>query len=108
MPTPPASSTTTLPDIRTGTTDSRQIIIDRFVTPAGGTVGADGTFQLPIGLALGLIAPAGDGTGVQRPPVAVNNVQRLGELLRLGYTAIIIQIDDTNLDLEEELDGAAQ
>jgi filamentous hemagglutinin family protein len=96
------------PVIGTGTTDARQIIIDRFVAPAGGTVRTDGTFQLPIGLALGLIAPAGDGSGVQRPPVAVNNVQRLGELLRLGYTAIIIQIDDTNLDLEEELVGAAQ
>ena len=93
------------PVIGTGITDARKIIIDRFVIPAGGTVSANGEIQLPTGLALGLIAPAGDGKSNQRPPVVVNSVSRLGELLRVGYTAIIIQLDDSNLDVEEELAG---
>jgi|GEM_PF-1060635 len=93
------------PIIGSGTTEARQIIIDRFVVPAGGTVAANGEIQLPVGLALGLIAPAGNGQDGQRPAVVVNNVARLGELLRIGYTAIIIQLDDSNVDLEEELAG---
>ncbi|MBB4838580.1 filamentous hemagglutinin family protein [Sphingomonas kyeonggiensis] len=93
------------PVIGTGTTDARQIIIDTFVIPAGGRVAANGEIQLPTGLALGLIAPAGDGRSNQRPPVVVNSVSRLGELLRVGYTAIIIQLDDSNLEVEEELAG---
>lgn len=82
--------------------DARQIIIDSFLPLGGGTVNADGEIQLPIGFAIGLIAPAGRGEG-QRPAVVVNNVQRLGELLRIGYTAIIIQIDESGLDIEQEL-----
>jgi len=93
------------PIIGSGTTEARQIIIDRFVVPAGGTVAANGEIQLPVGLALGLIAPAGNGQDGQRPAVVVNNVARLGELLRIGYTAIIIQLDDSNANLEEELAG---
>ncbi|MDQ0251468.1 filamentous hemagglutinin family protein [Sphingomonas kyeonggiensis] len=93
------------PVIGSGTADARQILIDTFVRPAGGSVSANGEIQLPVGLALGLIAPAGNGQGSQRPAVVVNNVARLGELLRIGYTAIIIQLDETNLDLEEELAG---
>lgn len=80
----------------------RQLIIDTFLAPAGGSVDANGQISLPAGLALGLIAPAGRGEG-QRPAVVVNNVQRLGELLRDGYTAIIIQIDESGLDIEQEL-----
>jgi filamentous hemagglutinin family protein len=93
------------PVIGSGTTDARQIIIDTFIIPTRGTVSANGEIQLPAGLALGLIAPAGNGKGGQRPAVVVNSVQRLGELLRQGYTAIIIQLDETNLDLEEEVAG---
>ncbi|MFS2108832.1 beta strand repeat-containing protein [Sphingomonas sp. Sphisp140] len=93
------------PVIGSGTADARQILIDTFVRPAGGSVSANGEIQLPVGLALGLIAPAGNGQDSQRPAVVVNNVSRLGELLRIGYTAIIIQLDETNLDLEEELAG---
>ncbi|MEP9360250.1 filamentous hemagglutinin N-terminal domain-containing protein [Sphingomonas sp. KR3-1] len=93
------------PVVGNGTTDARQILIDTFIIPAHGTVSTNGEVQLPAGLALGLIAPAGNGSGGQRPAVVVNNVQRLGELLRLGYTAIIIQLDDSNLDVEEELAG---
>ncbi|MES2498090.1 MAG: filamentous hemagglutinin N-terminal domain-containing protein [Pseudomonadota bacterium] len=85
-----------------GAIDSRKIIIDTFVAPAGGSVAANGEISLPAGLALGLIAPAGRGEG-SRPPVVVNTVQRLGELLRMGYTAIIIQIDESGLDIEQEL-----
>jgi len=76
-----------------------------FVIPARGTVSANGEIQLPTGLARGLIAPAGEGKSNQRPPVVVTNVSRLGELLRIGYTAIIIQLDNSNLDIEEELAG---
>ncbi|MDG2535998.1 filamentous hemagglutinin N-terminal domain-containing protein [Sphingomonas sp. HITSZ_GF] len=93
------------PVVGSGTTDARQIIIDSFIIPTRGTVSANGEIQLPAGLALGLIAPAGNGQGGQRPPVVVNSVQRLGELLRQGYTAIIIQLDESNLDLEEEVAG---
>ncbi|NYT40295.1 filamentous hemagglutinin N-terminal domain-containing protein [Sphingomonas sp. R-74633] len=93
------------PVIGSGTTDARQIIIDTFIIPTRGTVSANGEIQLPAGLALGLIAPAGNGQGGQRPAVVVNNVQRLGELLREGYTAIIIQLDESNLDVEEEVAG---
>ena len=94
------------PVVGSGTTDARQIIIDTFIIPTRGTVSANGEIQLPAGLALGLIAPAGNGQGGGgRPAVVVNNVQRLGELLREGYTAIIIQLDETNLDLEEEVAG---
>jgi len=43
-------------------------------------------------------------------PIAIGTgraakVSRLGELLRIGYTAIIIQLDSSNLDIEEELAG---
>ncbi|WP_213978981.1 filamentous hemagglutinin N-terminal domain-containing protein [Sphingomonas sp. dw_22] len=93
------------PVIGSGSVDARQIIIDRFVVPAGGIVSTNGEIQLPAGLALGLIAPAGND---RRPPVVVNSVQRLGELLRIGYTAIIIQLDERNLDLEEELNDPAR
>lgn len=96
------------PVIGSGKTDARQIIIDSFLRPAGSMLYADGSFELPLGLALGLIAPAGDGSGKARPPVVVNSVGRLGELLRQGYTAIIIQLDETNLELEEELAAAAE
>jgi filamentous hemagglutinin family protein len=94
------------PVIGRGTTNARQIIIDSFLAPLGAGVNAAGEIQLPVGLALGLIAPAGNGKGGQRPPVLVNHVDRLGELLRQGYTAIIIDLDESNLDLEEELNSA--
>jgi len=88
--------------VGTGQADARQILIDGFIAPVGGVVGPTGVIQLPVGLALALVSPAGDGAG-QRPAVLVNNVGRLGELLRLGYTAIVIQIDDSGLLIEEEL-----
>ncbi len=88
--------------VGTGSADARQILIDGFIAPAGGVVGPTGLIQLPVGLALALVSPAGEGEG-QRPAVLVNNVDRLGELLRLGYTAIVIQIDESGLFIEEEL-----
>src|SRR5690606_12306141 len=88
--------------------DSRQFLIDNFVVPAGGVVGSTGQIQLPVGLAIGLIAPAGEGAG-QRRPILVNDITRLGELLRLGYTAIIVQIGDgEEQGYEQELDIALQ
>jgi filamentous hemagglutinin family protein len=88
--------------IGTGSADARQILTDGFIAPVGGVVGPTGLIQLPVGLALALISPAGEGQG-QRPAVLVNDVNRLGELLRLGYTAIVIQIDESGLLIEEEL-----
>ncbi|MEH6665503.1 MAG: hypothetical protein V7678_11670, partial [Brevundimonas sp.] len=88
--------------VGTGQADARQILIDGFIAPVGGVVGPTGVIQLPVGLALALVSPAGEGAG-QRPAVLVNNVERLGELLRLGYTAIVVQIDESGLLIEEEL-----
>ena len=88
--------------VGTGSADARQILIDGFIAPVGGVVGPTGLIQLPVGLALALVSPAGAGEG-QRPAVLVNDVDRLGELLRLGYTAIVIQIDESGLLIEEEL-----
>jgi len=76
-----------------GNAASRQILTDNFLVSAGGIVGSNGQIQLPVGLAIALIAPAGEGEG-QRRPIIVNDIQRLGELLRLGYTAIVVQIDE--------------
>ena len=92
------------PVLGNGTAEARQIIRDSFLAPAGGTVGSSGEIQLPVGLALALIAPAGEGKG-NRPSIIVNNVYGLGELLRLGYTAIIIDIDQSGLAIEQELTG---
>ena len=90
-----------------GTAADRQILVDSFLAPAGGLVGSTGQIQLPVNFALALIAPAGDGSGAARQPIIVNSIDRLGELLRLGYTAIIIQIDG-NEAYEQELNLAAE
>jgi len=90
-----------------GTAADRQILVDSFLAPAGGLVGSTGQIQLPVNFALALIAPAGDGSGAARQPIIVNSIDRLGELLRLGYTAIIIQIDG-NEEYEQELNLAAE
>ncbi len=92
------------PVLGSGTAEARQIIRDSFLVPAGGTVGSSGEIQLPVGLAIALIAPAGEGKG-KRPSIIVNNVNGLGELLRLGYTAIIIDIDQSGLAIQQELTG---
>ncbi|KQY85045.1 hypothetical protein ASD25_08625 [Brevundimonas sp. Root1423] len=91
--------------VGSGSTDARQILVDRFLAPAGGIVGSSGVIQLPVNLAVALIAPAGEGRGNRRP-IVVNSIDRLGELLRLGYTAIIIQLDSGD-DYEQEIDLAA-
>lgn len=91
-----------------GETDARQVINYLFLVPAGGAIGASGEIVLPSGLVLGLIAPVGV-VSAGRSPVLVNSVDRLGELLRVGYTAIIIQLDEIGGEFERELsDGAAQ
>ena len=90
-----------------GIATDRQILVDSFLAPAGGVVGATGQIQLPVNFALALIAPAGDGSGTARQPILVNSIDRLGELLRLGYTAIIIQIDSGE-EYEQELNLAAE
>ncbi len=90
-----------------GTATDRQILVDTFLAPAGGVVGSTGQIQLPVNFALALIAPAGDGSGTARQPIIVNSIDRLGELLRLGYTAIIIQIDGEE-EYEQELNLAAE
>ena len=66
----------------------------------GGAVGAAGELVLPSGLSLALIAP--QGVSASRPPVIVNSVERLGELLREGYTAIIIDLGQSGLAEEQE------
>ncbi|WP_305096379.1 filamentous hemagglutinin N-terminal domain-containing protein [Croceibacterium aestuarii] len=90
------------PVVGGGNTDARQIINDRFLAPAGGVIGGQGEIILPSGLVMGLIAPAGMETA-GRPAVVVNSVDRLGELLRVGYTAVIIQLDQSSDDVEREL-----
>ena len=90
-----------------GTAADRQILVDSFLAPAGGVVGSTGQIQLPVNFALALIAPAGDGSGTVRRPILVNSIERLGELLRLGYTAIIVQIDGGE-EYEQELNLAAE
>ncbi|RZJ00486.1 MAG: filamentous hemagglutinin N-terminal domain-containing protein [Brevundimonas sp.] len=91
--------------IGSGSTDARQILVDKFLAPAGGVVGSNGQISLPVNLAVALIAPAGQGQGNRRP-IVVNSIDQLGELLRLGYTAIIIQLD-SGLPYEQEIDLAA-
>ncbi len=86
--------------------DIRQYLISQFLAPLGGVVGADGEIRLPANLAIGLIAPAGEGQG-NRLPIVVNSIERLGELLRLGYTAIIVELDQ-NAPYEQELDIAVE
>lgn len=89
-----------------GSAAIRQILVDSFVAPAGGVVGPNGQIELPVGLAIALIAPAGAGEG-QRRPIIVNDIARLGELLRLGYTAIVVQMDEGDEPaFEQELDLA--
>jgi len=88
------------PVIGNGETDARQIIVDAFLAPVGGAVGAAGELVLPSGLSLALIAPQGG--SASRPPVIVNSVERLGELLREGYTAIIIDLGQSGLAEEQE------
>ena len=90
------------PVVGSGQVNPRQIIIDTFLVPVGGSIGASGEIILPAGMALGLIGPAGG----QRPTVIVNSVEGLGDLLRRGYTAIIIQIDESGLELEREASEA--
>jgi hypothetical protein len=89
--------------IGAGSTDARQILIDQFLAPVGGVVGAGGQIRLPVNLAVALIPPAGQG---DRRPIVVNSIDRLGELLRLGYTAIIVQLD-SGAAYEQEIDLAA-
>jgi hypothetical protein len=91
--------------VGSGSADARQILIDQFLAPAGGVVGSTGQIQLPVNLAVALIAPAGEGQGNRRP-IVVNSIDRLGELLRLGYTAIIVQLDSGE-PYEQEIDLAA-
>ncbi|MDY6923141.1 MAG: right-handed parallel beta-helix repeat-containing protein [Pseudomonadota bacterium] len=89
-----------------GSATARQILVDSFLAPVGGLVGPTGLIQLPVGLAIALIAPAGEGEG-QRRPIIVNDIERLGELLRLGYTAIVVQMDEGDQPaFEQELDLA--
>ncbi|HWJ69187.1 MAG TPA: right-handed parallel beta-helix repeat-containing protein [Sphingobium sp.] len=90
------------PVVGNGDISPSQIIIDRFVLPAGGTIGAGGEISLPAHLALALLAPDG-GAGGAQPPVVVNGVGGLGDLLRRGYTAIVIQLDDPGLEMAREL-----
>ncbi|MBU1383529.1 MAG: right-handed parallel beta-helix repeat-containing protein [Alphaproteobacteria bacterium] len=97
-----------------GAATARQILTDSFLAPVGGVVGPNGQIELPVGLAIALIAPAGEGAG-QRRPIIVNDIERLGELLRLGYTAIVVQIDEgeepafeQELDLAQGGDGTAE
>lgn len=92
------------PVVGNGMTDARQIIVDSFLAPVGGTVGAAGEPRLPNGLALALIAPSGAAAG-QRA-VVVGSVASLGDLLRQGYTAIIIDIGESGLELEPEDAGS--
>ncbi len=92
------------PVIGGGHADARQIIVDTFLAPVGGAVGSGGEILLPQGLSLALIAPAGGPVG---GTVTVNSVQRLGELLRLGYTAIIVDIEDGTGDRERAEAGSA-
>ncbi|MFN3932427.1 MAG: beta strand repeat-containing protein [Brevundimonas sp.] len=89
-----------------GAATARQILTDSFLAPIGGVVGPNGQIELPVGLAIALIAPAGEGAG-QRRPIIVNDIERLGELLRLGYTAIVVQIEEGDEPaFEQELDLA--
>lgn len=80
------------PVIGGGETDARQIINDRFLAPLGGRLEAAGDIALPMSLFLELIASHGMNTD-GRPAVTVNSVDRLGELLRVGHTAIVIRLD---------------
>lgn len=94
------------PVVGSGQVNPRQIIVDTFLAPVGGSIGASGEIILPAGMALGLIGPSG-GRLTQRPTIIVNSVEGLGDLLRRGYTAIIIQIDESGLELEREVASAS-
>lgn len=73
------------PVVGSGSADIRQLLIDSFLAPAGGSVAADGTISLPAGL--GVVANNGGQT------VAVGSVSQLGELLRQGFSAVIVDVD---------------
>lgn len=91
--------------IGSGETDARQVIVDQFLTPAGGSVGPTGELRLPPGLALALFASQGQASA---RPVIVHSVDDLGEALRQGYTAIIIDLAENGLDpANEELEQVA-
>ncbi|MCW2396332.1 MULTISPECIES: filamentous hemagglutinin N-terminal domain-containing protein [unclassified Sphingobium] len=95
------------PVVAGGKINPNQIITDTFITPVGGQVTGTGEIILPVNLTLGVIAPASAAVGPARPPIVVNTVQRLGELLRQGYRAIIIQIDEGRQEVERELELAS-
>src|SRR5690606_35810539 len=65
------------PVVGSGKVNPRQIIVDQFIRPIGGTIGAKGEIIMPSGFALGLIAPQADRAG-PRKPVLVNTVSGLG------------------------------
>lgn len=89
------------PVVGSGKVDPRQIIVDQFVLPAGGTVGAGDEIILPEGFALGLLPPANK-TGAARVAV-VNTVAGIADLLRRGYKIIVIEIAESGPEIEREL-----
>lgn len=81
-----------------------QIVVEGFTLPQGAFVTDTGEIVLPQGLSLGLISPAAGGEGgLKTKMIFVRSVQRLGQLLSEGYTAIVIDLNEGFSDEEQEM-----
>lgn len=90
--------------IGTSNADANQIVVEGFTLPQGAFISESGEIVLPQGLTLGLISPAaGPEGGLETKVVLVRSVQRLGQLLSEGYTAIVIDLNNGFSDEEQEL-----
>ncbi|GGD04666.1 hypothetical protein GCM10011587_05570 [Pyruvatibacter mobilis] len=90
--------------IGTSNADANQIVVEGFTLPQGAFISESGEIVLPQGLTLGLISPAaGPEGGLETKVVLVRSVQRLGQLLSEGYTAIVIDLNSGFSDEEQEL-----
>ncbi len=76
-----------------------QLVVEGFALPAGTTVTPSGALVLPTGVLVGLLSPAG--ASGQPKVVLVHSVQRLGELLANGYTAIVIDLNNKKKEDKE-------
>ncbi|MEH6527330.1 MAG: filamentous hemagglutinin N-terminal domain-containing protein [Sneathiella sp.] len=79
----------------------KQYVVEGFELPADAYITETGAIILPDGFGLAAISPAGGGT---KPKIImVHDVKSLGELLEAGYTAIIINLNQSTLvDNQEE------
>jgi len=73
----------------------KQYVVEGVELPADAYITDSGGIVLPAGLALAAISPAAE--GVKPKIIMVRNVRILGELLDAGYTAIVIDLNQSNL-----------